>query len=77
MKPPMVCAACFQKTKIVTNDTEKKKKGPVYKLAWGSLFAKGLKKQWERNGAIITTVRNIVVNSLHARAAFNRSFSAH
>ena len=36
----------------------------MYKLAWGSLFAKGLKKQWERNGAIITTVRNIVVSSL-------------
>ena len=29
--------------KIVTNDTEKKKKGPVNKLAWGSLFAKGLR----------------------------------
>ena len=32
----------LSKDKIVTNDTEKKKKGPVYKLAWGSLFAKGL-----------------------------------
>ena len=33
----------LSKDKIVTNDTEKKKKGPVYKLAWGSLFAKGLR----------------------------------
>jgi hypothetical protein len=38
----------LSKDKIVTNDTEKKKKGPVYKLAWGSLFAKGLtmEKKW-------------------------------
>ena len=39
----------LSKDKIVTNDTEKKKKGPVYKLAWGSLFAKGLRtmeKKW-------------------------------
>ena len=38
----------LQEEKTVTNDTEKKKKGPVYKLAWGSLFAKGLtmEKKW-------------------------------
>ena len=38
----------LSKDKIVTNDTRKEKKGPMNKLAWGSLFAKGLtmEKKW-------------------------------
>ena len=56
----------LSKDKIVTNDTEKKKKGPVYKLAWGSLFAKGLKKRWERK-CFYEHVRKITSTFVNSR----------
>jgi hypothetical protein len=43
----------------------------------GLAFREGPKNDGEESSAIIIIVRNIVVNSLHARAVLDRSFSAH
>jgi hypothetical protein len=55
LKPPMVCAA-FPKKKKEANDTIKEKKGPLNKLAWGSLFAKGLKNDGKGMMPIVFSV---------------------
>ena len=63
----------LSKDKIVTNDTEKKKKGPVCKLAWGSLFAKGLKRQWRRK-CFYEHVRKITSTFVNSRILFVTSW---
>jgi hypothetical protein len=51
----MVCAASPKKKKEA-NDTIKEKKGPLNKLAWGSLFAKGLKNDGKGMMPIVFSV---------------------
>jgi hypothetical protein len=64
-----VCAA-FPRKKKQGNWTIKEKKGPVYKLAWGSPFAKGLTMGKGSKGITphdLTTARRLaIVRSMNA-----------